>query len=109
MRIIEKLYERRGQDGLIEIPGVGVSIADHIAEYLETGKVDKFKKLKGKASSETSELMEIWGLGARRLKKLADALGIRTLSDLKNAIHAHKIRELKDFGEKKRRKSLKGS
>jgi DNA polymerase (family 10) len=107
VRIIEKLYERRGQDGLIEIPGVGVSIADHIAEYLETGKVDKFKKLKGKASSETSELMEIWGLGARRLKKLADALGIRTLSDLKNAILAHKIRELKDFGEKSEENLLK--
>lgn len=104
---IEKLYERRGKDGLIEIPGVGVSIADHIAEYLETGKVEKFKKLKGTAPSGTSELMEIWGLGAKRLKKLADALGIRTLSDLKNAIHAHKIRELKDFGEKSEENLLK--
>jgi DNA polymerase (family 10) len=106
---IEKLYERRGKDGLIEIPGIGASIADHIAEYLETGKVEKFKKLKGTAPSGASELMEIWGLGAKRLKKIAEAIGIRTLSDLKNAIHAHKIRELKDFGEKKRRKSLKGS
>jgi DNA polymerase (family 10) len=104
---IEKFYERRGKDGLIEIPGVGISIADHIAEYLETGKVEKFKKLKGKAPSGTSELMEIWGLGAKRLKKLADALGIRTLSDLKNAILAHKIRELKDFGEKSEENLLK--
>ena len=104
---IEKFYEKRGKGGLIEIPGVGISIADHIAEYLETGKVEKFKKLKGKAPSGTSELMEIWGLGAKRLKKLADALGIRTLSDLKNAILAHKIRELKDFGEKSEENLLK--
>jgi len=104
---IEKLYERRGKDGLIEIPGVGISIADRIAEYLETGKVEKFKKLKGTAPSGASELMEIWGLGAKKLKKLTDALGIRTLSDLKNAILAHKIRELKDFGEKSEENLLK--
>ena len=33
---IAKLYEREGKKGLTEIPGVGESIADHIAEYLET-------------------------------------------------------------------------
>ena len=49
---IEKLYERRGKDGLIEIPGVGASIADHIVEYLETGKVEKFKNLKEKLLQE---------------------------------------------------------
>ncbi len=104
---IEKLYERRGKDGLIEIPGIGESIADHIAEYLETGKVEKFKKLKGTAPSGTSELMEIWVLGAKRLKKIADAIGTITLSDLKSAIHTHKIRELKDFGEKSEENLLK--
>ena len=97
---IEKLYEREGKKGLIEIPGVGESIADHIAEYLETGKVEKFEKLKGEAPSSTAELMDIRGLGAKRMKKLVDALGIKTLSDLKNVINTHKIRELEGFGEK---------
>lgn len=97
---IENIYAREGKAGLIKIPGVGKSIADHIAEYLETGKVEKFEKLKGKAPSGAAELMEIRGLGAKKMKKLADTLGIRTLSDLKNAIAAHRLRRLEGFGEK---------
>ena len=97
---IEKIYVREGKAGLTEIPGIGESIADHIAEYLETGRVEKFEKLKGKAPSGTAELMEIRGLGAKKMKKLTDALGIRTLSDLKNAINAHRLKRLEGFGEK---------
>jgi DNA polymerase (family X) len=97
---IEKIYAVKGKEGLTEIPGIGESIADHIAEYLETGKVEKFEKLKGEAPSGTAELMEIRGLGAKRMKKLAEALGIMTISDLKNAINARKLRKLEDFGEK---------
>lgn len=97
---IENIYAREGKTGLTKIPGVGESIADHIAEYLETGKVEKFEKLKGKAPSGTAELMEIRGLGAKKMKNLADTLGIRTLSDLKNAIAAHRLRRLEGFGEK---------
>ena len=77
---IETIYAREGKAGLTRIPGVGGSIADHIAEYLKTGRVEKFEKLKGKAPSGAAELMEIRGLGAKKMKKLADALGIRTRS-----------------------------
>ncbi len=97
---IEKIYAREGKAGLTEVPGIGKSIADHITEYLETGKVEKFERLKGKAPSGTVELMEIRGLGAKKMKKLSDTLGIRTLSDLKNAIAAHRLRRLEGFGEK---------
>jgi DNA polymerase (family X) len=97
---IEKIYKRKGKAGLIEISGVGNSIAGHIAEYLETGKVKKFEEIKGKAPSGTVELMEIRGLGAKKMKRLADALGIKTLSDLENAIKTHRIRRLEGFGKK---------
>ena len=97
---IEKVYEKKGKKGLTEIPGVGESIADHIAEYLETGKVEKFEELKGRAPSGTTELMEIRGLGAKTMKKLADALEIKTISDLKDAVNTHRIRRLEGFGEK---------
>ncbi|HPS89425.1 MAG TPA: DNA polymerase/3'-5' exonuclease PolX, partial [Methanosarcina vacuolata] len=41
---IEKIYAREGKSGLTKIPGIGESIANHIAEYLETGEVEKFEK-----------------------------------------------------------------
>lgn len=97
---IEKIYERKGKEGLTGIPGVGESIADHIAEYLETGRVEKFEEIKGRAPSGTVELMEIRGLGAKKMKKLSDTLRIKTLQDLENAIKEHKIKRLEGFGEK---------
>ncbi len=97
---IEEIYERKGKKGLTEIPGIGESIANHIAEYLETGKVKKFEELKGKVPSGTTELMEIRGLGAKKMKKLDDALEIKTMSDLKDAVNAHRIMRLEGFGEK---------
>lgn len=97
---IAKIYEKDGKKGLTEIPGIGESLADHIAEYLETGKVEKFEKLEEKTPSGTVELMEIRGLGAKKMRKLFDTLEIKNLQDLKSAVNAHKIRELEDFGEK---------
>ncbi|RXA20475.1 DNA polymerase/3'-5' exonuclease PolX [Methanosarcina sp. MSH10X1] len=97
---IEAIYARKGKTGLTEIPGIGESIADHIAEYLETGKVEKFENLKEKAPLGAAELLEIRGLGAKKMKKLTDALGIKTLSDLKDAVTAHRLKRLEGFGEK---------
>lgn len=85
---------------MTKIPGIGESSADHIAEYLDTGRVEKFEKLKEKAPSGTVELMEIRGLGTKKMKKLADALGVKALSDLKNTIQAHRLRRLEGLGEK---------
>ncbi|WP_243684350.1 helix-hairpin-helix domain-containing protein [Methanosarcina barkeri] len=62
--------------------------------------MEKFEKLKEKAPSGATELMEIRGLGAKKIKNLSDALGVRTLSDLKNAIIAHRLKRLEGFGEK---------
>lgn len=62
--------------------------------------MEKFEKLKEKAPSGTPELMEIRGLGSKKIKKLSDTLGVKTLSDLKDAIRAHRLRRLEGFGEK---------
>ncbi|WP_269848757.1 helix-hairpin-helix domain-containing protein [Methanosarcina horonobensis] len=44
--------------------------------------------------------MEIRGLGAKKMKKLADELEIKTISDLKDAVSTHRLRRLEGFGEK---------
>ncbi|HEY4497440.1 MAG TPA: hypothetical protein VJC20_01635, partial [Candidatus Paceibacterota bacterium] len=42
------LYKKGGTDALKNIPGVGEGIADRIAEYLDTGSVWDYEKLKHK-------------------------------------------------------------
>ncbi|MDW7732796.1 MAG: DNA polymerase/3'-5' exonuclease PolX, partial [Methanolobus sp.] len=52
------------------------------------------------APVRTSELVEIRGLGPKRVKKLVEEVNIKTVSDLREAVEEHEIRELPGFGEK---------
>lgn len=36
---VSDIYNKYGIDGLMKIPGVGKGIAQHIVEYLKTGKI----------------------------------------------------------------------
>ena len=39
---VGQIYKNGGVKALLEIPGVGKGIADHIEEYIKTGKSDVF-------------------------------------------------------------------
>lgn len=97
---ISEVYTKEGKDGLEKIPGIGTKIADHIIEYIETGKVKKFENIKKKAPEGLNELMNIRGLGPSKAKRLAEDLNICTITDLKKALRDHEVRELDGFGEK---------
>ena len=45
---VSELYDKYGVDGLMKIPGVGKGIAQHIIEYLKTGKIEKYENLSNK-------------------------------------------------------------
>lgn len=103
---IEYFYNN---NSLEEIPGVGKNIADKIKEYIETGKIKEYEKIKKKFPKGFSELLDIRGLGPKLVHRLNKEIGIRNLNDLKKALDKHKIAELEGFGEKseeKIRKSL---
>jgi DNA polymerase (family 10) len=97
---IEEIYKEGGFDALRKIPGVGESIAKKIEEYLKTGKIEYYEKFKRKYPIELEELMEIEGLGPKRLKVLYEKLGIKNLAQLEKALKSHKIANLPGFGEK---------
>ncbi|MCL6500767.1 MAG: hypothetical protein K6T16_01890 [Candidatus Pacearchaeota archaeon] len=97
---VEKIYARKGLKGLEDIPGVGKNMANKIVEYLKTGKIKAHEKLKASVSAKVGELMEVQGLGPKKIKKLNLMLGIKTIKDLEKAIREHKIAKLPGFGEK---------
>ena len=49
---VETIFGGEGWEGLLKIPGVGSSMANHIIEYIETGKINKFERLKMKYPKE---------------------------------------------------------
>ena len=97
---VEEIYKKKGLKGLEDIPGIGKNLAKKIVEYIQTGKIQAYEKLKASIEPEVSELMQIPGLGPKRIKKLNLLLGIKTIKDLEKAIREHKIAKLPGFGEK---------
>ncbi len=105
---IEDIYKKGGTKALMELPGVGKSIAGHIEEYIKTGKIKKYEELKRKYPVDIASLTAISGVGAKKAITLYKELGIKNIEGLKRAIASHKISGLEGFGEKSEDAILKG-
>lgn len=86
---------------LDELKGVGESIAEKIVEYLQTGQIKTFEKLKKQVPFSLLELMDTEGIGPATLKILHDKLAIKTKEELIQAIEAGKLENIKGFAAKK--------
>jgi len=105
---VEEIYKRGGLEALMEIPGVGESIALKIEEYLKTGKIKYYEEFKKKTPVNLEELMAVEGMGPKKAKVLYQKLKIRNLKDLERAAKSHKISPLFRFGEKTEKNILEG-
>ena len=86
--------------GLQAIENVGKSTAEKIRELLTTGKVEKLEGLRLKHPRSVVALMRLPGVGPKAVKKLREELGVQSLDDLRAALAAHRLAELKGFGPK---------
>jgi DNA polymerase (family 10) len=105
---IETIYKQGGQKALEEIPGVGKNIAEKIVEYIETGEIAYFEKLKAKMPVKIDELLAVEGIGPKTIKALYEQLDIKDIQDLKKAAEKHKIMGLPGFQEKTEQNILQG-
>jgi DNA polymerase (family 10) len=86
---------------LDQLSGIGESIAEKIIEFLETGKIKTYEKLKKEIPEELLDLMDINGFGPATVKTLHEKLKINNRDDLVAAIENGKLAKLKGFGAKK--------
>jgi DNA polymerase (family 10) len=86
--------------GLREIPDVGRSVADKVIEYFRTGTVSAVDEVRAKIPAGVRELTSIPTLGPKKAIHLYDDLGISSIEELTDAIHRHRLRDLKGFGPK---------
>src|SRR5262245_55397517 len=105
---LAEVYETDGTKGLTNISNVGPKIAAHIAELLTTGKFREYETFKKEFPIDLRALLQIEGLGPRKLRDLYIHLNVRTLDDLYNACIQHKVRNLAGFGVKTEMKILEG-
>ncbi len=103
-----EIYQKGGLKALMEIPGVGQSIAEKIEEMIKTEKLKYYEQLKKKIPVDIEQLTAIEGVGPKTVKTLYKKLKIKTVEELEKAAKAGKIRKLEGFGEKSEQDILKG-
>lgn len=96
------------EDRLLEIHGIGEGLAKKIKEIVETGKSDYFERLKKEIPEGLIHLLDIHGLGPKKVAAIYKNLGITTLEELREAATVGKLRELEGFGEVTEQNILRG-
>jgi DNA polymerase (family 10) len=93
---------------LSKLPGIGQRLQAKILEFLRTGKIEEFEKLKQQVPDTIFTLLDIPGVGPKTVKLLYEKLGIRSIEDLKRAIERGELLKLPGFGPRKVEKIKKG-
>lgn len=102
------IYKQDGIKGLMQIPGIGTSIAEKIEEALNKKKISYLEKLRKKYPIDLYELISIEGVGPRLAKKLYQEFRVKNLEQLEKLVKSGKIRQHKGFGAKSEERILKG-
>jgi DNA polymerase (family 10) len=104
----EPLDKVVAENRLSEIKGIGEGIQKKITELVGTGKLAYYDDLKASVPPGLVEMLQIQGLGPKKVKALNDKLRIESIEQLEAACQAGKIAGLEGFGEKTQSKILEG-
>jgi DNA polymerase (family 10) len=104
-RSIEGLGESAGEmldkgEDLTELPGIGKDLAAKIREIVDTGTCAALEKLQQQLPPTISTLLQIPGLGPKRVQALYRGLDISTPEQLYAAARDGNIRQVEGFGNK---------
>lgn len=85
---------------LAKIPGVGKSVLEAIQELKTTESFPLLDQLIEKTPAGILEILQIKGLGPKKVKTLWEELGITSTHELMEACQSGKVAKIKGFGEK---------
>ncbi len=104
----EPLAKLVAEKRLGEIKGIGEALEQKITELVETGKLKYYDELKASIPPGLIEMLEISGLGPKKIQALNKKLGIDSIEKLEAACKKGKVAELDGFGEKTQANILEG-
>lgn len=89
-----------------KLPGIGKGTSAVIEEYIELGHSTVLNELKEEVPKGLIPLLQLPGLGGKKIAKLYKELGIENASDLEAACRNKQVQALAGFGEKSEEKIL---
>lgn len=104
----ESLEKLVSEHRLGEIKGIGAALEQKITELVTTGKLAYYEELKATLPAGLLTLLQIPGLGPKKVKALYQKLGVCSIEQLDQACKEGKVAVLDGFGEKTQSKILEG-
>jgi DNA polymerase (family X) len=89
----------KGED-LTRLPGIGKDLAGKIEEIIETGQCRTLEKLRKSLPAGLTDLLQIPGIGPKRVHALYHELDIHTPEQLLRAAKDGRLQTLHGFGDK---------
>ena len=104
----EPLARLVAEKRLGEIKGIGAALEQKITELVETGRLTYYEELKASVPAGLIEMLDIPGLGPKKIRALHTKLEVDSIEKLVAACQAGKVAELEGFGEKTQANLLEG-
>jgi DNA polymerase (family 10) len=102
---VEELAKDRAK--LMELPGIGEGMAEHIGEILKTGDYSLRQKLLKKYPETILHLLDLQSLGPKKVALLWKTFKAGTVEQVEKLAREGKLRDLAGFGEKSEENILK--
>ncbi len=91
-----------------ELRGIGPGIEARLHELVETGDLAELRELEETLTPELVGLGHLLGVGPKRMRELAEALGVRTTDEFRAAVEEGRLRSVPGVGPKTEAKLRSG-
>ena len=108
LNLSQPAYDIWKEGKLRELPNIGKAIEDKIGELFTTGNLAFLERLKQEVPVSLVELLQIPGVGKKKVSLFWKALGITTVEELEKAAREGKLRELPGLGAKSEERIIAG-
>ncbi len=90
-------YELYEAEGDFEIAGTGKGVKEIILDFLNAGSSQSYEKLRRTVPADLFLMLNISGIGVKKLKTLCETLHIDKIDDLLSRAESGEIRQVKGF------------
>jgi DNA polymerase (family 10) len=94
----EDVASLAARGGLTSLPGIGKGTAGRIQQYLDSGHIDTLDELEAKLPRGLPDLLEIPGMGPKKVALAYERLGVKHFKDLKKVINSGELAALPGLG-----------
>jgi DNA polymerase (family X) len=97
------------QSGILsQIKGIGKTLSLQITQLVQEASIPLHEDLKKLFPEGVREILQVPGLGPKKVKELFEKLGIKSIGELEYACHENRLITLPGFGPKSQEKILLG-